>query len=89
MSRKDAANLNVTNGDIVEVSNKWGSIRLRVKISNDIPPGLVFVYRSASTVDLERVNVLSDPGIDSHGGSVYNSTQVRIRKVPVKLIQKS
>ncbi|MEB3825132.1 MAG: molybdopterin-dependent oxidoreductase [Desulfurococcales archaeon] len=80
ISPEDAEERGISSGDVVRVYNERGSILMKARVSGSLPRGVVFVYRSASTLDGGRVNVLSDPGLDSFGGSVINSTRVEVER---------
>ncbi len=84
ISVEDARQYELENNDLVEIYNEKGRVFMRAKITNQVPQGIIFVYRSAWTLDNNRINKLVDPGIDSLGGAVYNSTLVRIRKATRK-----
>ncbi len=84
ISVQDAEQYGLGNNDLVEIFNEKGSVIMRARITNQIPQGIIFVYRSAWTLDNSRINKLVDPGRDSLGGAVYNSTLVQIRKQPAR-----
>jgi anaerobic selenocysteine-containing dehydrogenase len=43
MNPEDAANLDVTTGDLMQVSSRRGTIRLAVEVSDAVAPGSVFM----------------------------------------------
>lgn len=52
LSKEDASALGVLEGDVVEVSSKAGSLKVRVKISNDVRRGLALMPPSPFSMAL-------------------------------------
>ena len=78
----DARNLGVSDGDVIELFNKLGRVHVRAKVSSDVPQGVLWIPRHARGLDGKRVSVLMSDDIEEiGGGSVLNSTRVKIRKV--------
>ncbi len=78
----DAADLGVKEGDTVELYNSLGRVIVRVAISSDVPRRVIWMPRHALGLNGVRINVLvSDSTEDLGGGSVTNSTKVKVRKV--------
>jgi len=80
----DAAERSINDGDIVEVFNDYGRIRTRAKLSDDVPMGVVLLYK-AFWVRLLGWNanfLTSDVVVEDYGsGSAYHSTWVEIRRI--------
>ena len=81
ISLEDAEKLGIKTGDLVEVYNEKNSVVLKAVIDHGLSKGVLWTPRQAKTVDGKRVNVLLDDGVDSFGGSVLNSTKVKVRRI--------
>ena len=78
----DARKLGVSDRDVVELYNEFGRVLMRVKVSSDVPQGVLWSPRHAEGVDGKRVSVLMSDDVEEVGeGSVLNSTRVKVRKV--------
>ncbi|MBC7094436.1 MAG: molybdopterin-dependent oxidoreductase [Thermococcus sp.] len=81
---KDAEKRGIKNNDEVEVFNKYGSIKTRAKISEDVPEGVVVLYKAFWPKLLGwNVNFLTtDDTVEEYGnGSAYHSTWIEVRKI--------
>lgn len=81
MNPADAEEIGVGEGDVVELFNEHGSVKLRVHVTGDVPRGVLWAPREL--VDLEGVpmNVLADTETQRLGGGpVFNSIRVRVRR---------
>jgi len=84
MNPQDAAKRGVGEDEFVEVFNERGRIRTKIKITGDIPPGIVLMYKAFWPSLLGwNVNFLtnSDVNKDYGNASVFHSTWVDVRKV--------
>ncbi|ANF23506.1 molybdopterin-dependent oxidoreductase [Thermococcus piezophilus] len=84
MNPEDAAEREICDGDTVEVFNDRGRIKTTVKLSDDVPKGVVLLYKAFWPSLLGwNVNFLtSDKTVEKYGnGSAYHSTWVDVRKV--------
>lgn len=79
ISREDAEEYGLVDGDLIEIWNARGSAVVRIRIDAAVARGLAWMPRQAWTVDGKRINVLTDDGVDLYGGSVLNSTCIKIR----------
>ena len=81
---KDANVRKIKDNDEVEVFNKHGKIRTRAKVSEDIPKGVVVLYK-AFWVKLLGWNVnflTTDETVEKYGNSsAFHSTWVEVKKV--------
>ncbi|AIF69542.1 dehydrogenase [Palaeococcus pacificus DY20341] len=80
---KDAKERGIEDGDLVEVYNSKGSIKTRAKLSEDVPSGVVLLYKAFWPKLLGwNVNFLtSDSTVEEYGkASAYHSTWVEVRK---------
>ncbi|NJE84240.1 dehydrogenase [Thermococcus sp. CX2] len=84
MNPEDAEERGICDGDTVEVFNDNGGIKTTVKLSDDVPKGVVLLYKAFWPSLLGwNVNFLtSDKTVEKYGnGSAYHSTWVDVRKV--------
>ncbi|NJE41968.1 molybdopterin-dependent oxidoreductase [Thermococcus sp. GR6] len=84
MNPDDAEKREICDGDTVEVFNDNGRIKTTVKLSDDVPKGVVLLYKAFWPSLLGwNVNFLtSDKTVEKYGnGSAYHSTWVDVRKV--------
>jgi len=82
VSHEDMMKLGLSNGDIVTVKSKLDEVKLIVKESDKVPPGIVFTIRSCKTLDGKRVNALTTNETNELFGSSLNTTFVNLRKYP-------
>ena len=95
LNSNDAKNLKLKNGDLVDVSNNFGSIRLPVKLSNEILSGAVAIphgwgHQHAKGLSVANktkgvnVNILAGSGINEidplSGMSKLTAIEVKIEK---------
>ncbi|WP_048159714.1 molybdopterin-dependent oxidoreductase [Thermococcus barophilus] len=84
MNPKDAEERGIKNGDLVEVYNEYGRIKTAVKLTEDVPKGVVVLYKAFWISKLGwNVNVLTaDSTVEKYGNaSAYHSTWVDVRKI--------
>ena len=84
MNPQDAARRGIREGDCVEVFNEMGKIRTKIRITKDIPPGVVLMYKAFWPSLLGwNVNFLTNSEVNKDYGnaSVFHSTWVDVRKV--------
>ncbi|WP_456421205.1 molybdopterin-dependent oxidoreductase [Thermococcus sp.] len=80
----DARERGIDNGDIVEVFNDYGRIKTVAKLSEDVPQGVVLLYKAFWVKLLGwNANFLTTDGTvkDYGNASAYHSTWVEIRKI--------
>jgi formate dehydrogenase major subunit len=80
VSPEDAARLGLSEGEVVELTSRRGSIDIPVRIQESIRPGLVFVaVHYPDDVDVNRLTIEAwDP---KSGTAEFKATAVRIDKV--------
>jgi len=80
----DAKERGINDGDTVEVFNELGTIKTKAKLSEDLPRGVVLLYK-AFWVKLLGWNanfLTTDNTVQNYGdGSAYHSTWVNVKKV--------
>jgi anaerobic selenocysteine-containing dehydrogenase len=79
----DAAKRGVRDGETVECFNDRGAIRLRLSVSDEVPPGVVLVpgQRPAGESFGGTINMLtSDRFSDMGEGATYQSTRLDVRR---------
>jgi anaerobic selenocysteine-containing dehydrogenase len=84
MHTDDAAKRNIANGDVVEVFNSRGTVRLTAKIDATLPTGVVASRLGWNKLapDKNGVNVLTSEALtDIGGGATFYSTLVEVRKL--------
>ncbi len=78
----DAGERGIKDGGVVEVFNDYGRIQMRAKLSEDVPVGVVLLYK-AFWVKLLGWNAnffTTDETVQKYGnGSAYHSTWVEVR----------
>ena len=78
----DAETIGVLEGDHVLVENKHGSVVVKPRISNEIPPGVLWAPRQFTGLRENPQNCIVPDTIQQIGnGPIFNSTKVRIRKI--------
>lgn len=78
----DAAAQRLADGEVAEISSRWGQMLARVKVDADQRPGTVFVpmHWSESVARSSRVDALVNPALDPVSGQPeFKHTPVRIR----------
>jgi anaerobic selenocysteine-containing dehydrogenase len=81
MNPEDAKANGVHEGDAVQLSNEFGTIRLQTHISDSVPKGVLWSPRECEDLDGEpQNNVVPDTTQKLGGGSTFNTTIVKIRK---------
>lgn len=78
----DAENLGVVEDEAVEIYNSLGKTVVRVKVTTDVPPGVLWVPKQFPAPDGGQPQNALCPGRAQTlgGGSTYNSTVVRVRR---------
>jgi formate dehydrogenase alpha subunit len=76
MSFKDAARLDLSNGDQVRVSSKYGAITRRVSVKKDLPFGLVYVPLAFHGNEARQLVALTQPGRQESPGWLQVSVKV-------------
>ncbi len=64
----DARQIGLADGEVAIIQSKWGEVRVKVKISEGIKPGVVFLpmhYGKIFNNDLNRTNNLTSPLVDA------------------------
>ncbi len=83
MNPKDAEERGIRDGDLVEVYNEFGSIKTKVKVTEDVQKGVVVLYKAFWAKLLGwNVNFLTTDEVNDDYGkaSAYHSTWVEVRK---------
>jgi len=76
----DAQKEGIEDNQTVRLENQKGSMTFSVKISNDVPIGVLWSPRQSSDGKGYNMNHLTDPTPQAVGGAApFNSTRVRIR----------
>ena len=85
MNIEDARKANIHEGDVVELSNEGGILKLKAVISSSVPPGVVWSPRQCRDLEGTPQNTLIPPTCQEIGGGpIFNSTRVFIRKTCLK-----
>lgn len=78
---KDADEHGVQNGDIVELRNELGGIRLKSVISSSVPRGVLWTPRECRDVNgIPQNTIMPDVTQKLGGGPVFNTTMVRMKR---------
>jgi len=83
MNPKDAEERGIHDGDLVEVYNEFGSIKTKVKVTEDVQRGVVVLYKAFWAKLLGwNVNFLTTDEVNEDYGkaSAYHSTWVEVKK---------
>ncbi|KQV11272.1 dehydrogenase [Rhizobium sp. Root1203] len=83
---EDAVAQGISHGDIVQVGNRRGEVRLHARITNDVKPGVLIaegLWPNKAHVDGEGINVLTgaDP-VAPYGGAAVHDNKVWLRRDP-------
>ncbi len=84
ISPEDARGRGISEGDEVEVFNDRGRVRTRVKVSEDVPRGVVLLYKAfwVSLLGWNANFLTTDETVQNYGNaSAYHSTWVDVKKV--------
>jgi len=81
---EDAAARGVAEGDIVQLGNVRGDIRLHAKVTDSVKPGVLIaegIWPNSAHLDGEGINVLTgaDP-VAPYGGAAFHDNRVWLRK---------
>ncbi|ANH06627.1 dehydrogenase [Shinella sp. HZN7] len=81
---EDAAANGVADGDIVQLGNPRGEIRLHAKVTDGVKPGVLIaegIWPNSAHLDGEGINVLTgaDP-VAPYGGAAFHDNRVWLRK---------
>ncbi|MDV3103474.1 molybdopterin-dependent oxidoreductase [Thermococcus waiotapuensis] len=79
----DAGERGIQEGDTVEVFNDYGSIKTVARLSEDVPKGVVLLYKAfwVSLLGWNANFLTTDETVDGYGrGSAYHSTWVEVRR---------
>ena len=81
---EDAAAQAIVDGDVVQLGNVRGDIRLHAKISDGVKPGVLIaegIWPNSAHLDGEGINVLTgaDP-VAPYGGAAFHDNRVWLRK---------
>ncbi|MFX1418722.1 MAG: molybdopterin-dependent oxidoreductase [Promethearchaeota archaeon] len=92
----DALKRNIKNGDLIEVYNERGRVRIPARVTERIIPGVVCVYQGAwynpdkKGIDLGGcANVLTQDGYSPGGAFPLNSSLVEIELAPINKKEES
>ncbi|WP_297092500.1 molybdopterin-dependent oxidoreductase [Thermococcus sp.] len=80
----DAGERGIRDGDAVEVFNDNGRIRTRARLSDDVPPGVVLLYKAfwARLLGWNANFLTADETVEKYGNaSAYHSTWVDVRRI--------
>lgn len=85
LSPADAAVLSVQDGDVVQIGNPRGAVRLHARLSETVRPGVVIaegLWPNSAHLDGEGINVLTGAdAVAPHGGAAVHDTKVWLKKV--------
>jgi anaerobic selenocysteine-containing dehydrogenase len=86
LAADDAAARRIVDGELVEVFNDRGSLRLPARIGTTVRPGVVavpFGWMASAHSDGKTANSLTNDTITNVGvGVAYSDTMVEVRKIP-------
>ncbi len=88
----DAADRNIADGDLVEINNARGNVRVKVKLTTDIKQGVVFLpmhWGKILNSDLNRANNLTNNLVDpisKEPDFKFTTVQVQLYKKPKQRI---
>lgn len=84
MNPNDAREREISDGDTVEVFNEYGRVKTKAKLSEDLPRGVVLLYKAfwPSLLGWNANFLTTDETAKEYGnGSAYHSTWVDVRKM--------
>ena len=85
MHPEDATARGIANGDEVRIFNRFGEVRTRVRVTDELRPGVVFLPKglwARHTQNGWTSNVLCpDTATDLGAGACFNDTRVEVEKV--------
>ncbi len=82
INNADASKLDIKDGDLIEAGNSSARVKLKAKISDLVPQGVVWFPRAIDDLDGQPVNNLITSEYQRLGrGPKYHSTRVFIKKI--------
>ncbi len=84
MNAVDAEARSIADGDALRVRNGRGEVRLRARVDNSVPPGVVSAYLdwARTAPDGKNINALtSDRLTDMGRGATFYSALVEVEKL--------
>jgi anaerobic selenocysteine-containing dehydrogenase len=79
----EAAKRGLTDGDAVDLVNDRGRVRMRLRVSDEVGPGVALVpgQRPAGEAIEGTINVICDDRLSDLGaGATYQSTRLDVRR---------
>jgi anaerobic selenocysteine-containing dehydrogenase len=93
ISEVDAAARGVVDGELVDVSNARGRVRLHARVGDNVPTGVVSMpsgWAGDRSANLLTANLLTADGVaDLGGGGDFHSTLVEVVAVPADVPEQS
>jgi formate dehydrogenase major subunit len=81
MTKEQAADLGIVEGEIVKVSSRRGSIDVRVRLAAELRRGLVFMaFHAPDEADVNKLTI--DAWDPKSGTAEFKATAVRIDRIP-------
>ncbi len=84
VSPGDATRLHISDGDVVQIGNRRGEVRLHARISETVRNGVVIaegLWPNDAHLDGEGINVLTGAdAVAPHGGAAVHDTKIWLRK---------
>lgn len=84
VSPTDGEALALSSGDVVQIGNRRGAVRLHVRLSDTVRPGVLIaegLWPNSAHLDGEGINVLTGAdAVAPHGGAAVHDTKVWLRK---------
>ncbi len=78
---EDAKRISILNADEIILENENGSMKMKVKISEDVPEGVLRTFHGFWSNERNSLNSLINPSLQDYGpNSMISSTWVRIKK---------
>jgi anaerobic selenocysteine-containing dehydrogenase len=81
INSQDAAERDISNGDLVEIYNELGRLELQANVTDNVPKHVLWTPRQGTGIKGNPQNWII-PSITQHigGGPIFNSTMVKITK---------
>ena len=82
INSEDSENIQMEDGEVLEVFNDLGKVTLRATVTDKVSPGVLWVPRPVTGMDGNPMNSLASSKPQTIGrGPTFNTTRVKVRRI--------